>query len=100
MKPTPSFSERKAAVITWIGTVVFTLGAVLFGIRGLVGLHACLYTSLDATRNHDWGAGRLGDLLDRMMSLCSRPLIFRLQRRAACHALMETIQSTPCRQCP
>jgi hypothetical protein len=30
MKQTPT-SERKAAVIIWIGTVVFTLGAMLFG---------------------------------------------------------------------
>jgi hypothetical protein len=31
MKETPTISERKAAVIIWIGTVVFTLVAVLFG---------------------------------------------------------------------
>jgi hypothetical protein len=31
MKETPTISEKKAAVIIWIGTVVFTLGAVLFG---------------------------------------------------------------------
>jgi hypothetical protein len=31
MTPTPYISEKKAAMITWIGTVFFTLGAVLFG---------------------------------------------------------------------
>jgi hypothetical protein len=31
MKQTPTISERKVAVVIWIGTVVFTLGAVLFG---------------------------------------------------------------------
>jgi hypothetical protein len=31
MKPTPTISERKAAVIIWISTVVFALGAMLFG---------------------------------------------------------------------
>jgi hypothetical protein len=31
MKPPPTISEKKAAVIIWIGTVVFTVGAVLFG---------------------------------------------------------------------
>jgi hypothetical protein len=27
----PIISEKKAAVIIWIGTVVFTLGAMFFG---------------------------------------------------------------------
>jgi hypothetical protein len=31
MKPPPNISERKAVVIIWIGTVFFTLGAMLFG---------------------------------------------------------------------
>jgi hypothetical protein len=31
MKKTPTISERKAAVVIWIGTVVFTLGAMIFG---------------------------------------------------------------------
>jgi hypothetical protein len=31
MEKTPYISERKAAAIIWIGTVFFTLGAVLFG---------------------------------------------------------------------
>jgi hypothetical protein len=30
-QPLPNISERKAAVIIWITTVFFTLGAVLFG---------------------------------------------------------------------
>jgi hypothetical protein len=31
MKQRPTVSERKVAVIIWIGTIVFTLGAMLFG---------------------------------------------------------------------
>jgi hypothetical protein len=31
MKPTPFLSEKKAAVIIWVGAVVFTLGAMIFG---------------------------------------------------------------------
>jgi hypothetical protein len=31
MKPPPAISERKAAVIIWIATAFFTLGAMLFG---------------------------------------------------------------------
>jgi hypothetical protein len=31
MKQPPTTSERKAVVIIWIGTVVFTQGAILFG---------------------------------------------------------------------
>jgi hypothetical protein len=31
MKQPPASPERKVAVIIWIGTVVFTLGAMLFG---------------------------------------------------------------------
>jgi hypothetical protein len=27
----PTISERKAAVIIWIGTIVFAVGAMLFG---------------------------------------------------------------------
>jgi hypothetical protein len=30
-QPPPTISERKAAVIIWISTAVFTLGAMLFG---------------------------------------------------------------------
>jgi hypothetical protein len=31
MKPTPDIFEKKAAVIIWIGTALFALGAMLFG---------------------------------------------------------------------
>jgi hypothetical protein len=31
MEKTPYNPEKKAAVIIWIGTVVFALGAMLFG---------------------------------------------------------------------
>jgi hypothetical protein len=31
MKQPPAISERKAAMIIWITTVFFTLGAMLFG---------------------------------------------------------------------
>jgi hypothetical protein len=31
MKQPPTIPERKAAAIIWIGTAVFTLGAMLFG---------------------------------------------------------------------
>jgi hypothetical protein len=31
MKPTPIISEKKAAVWIWIGAVVFTIGAMIFG---------------------------------------------------------------------
>jgi hypothetical protein len=31
MKQSPAISEKKVAVIIWIGRVVFTLGAMLFG---------------------------------------------------------------------
>jgi hypothetical protein len=31
VKKTPYISEKKAAVIIWMGTVVFALGAMLFG---------------------------------------------------------------------
>jgi hypothetical protein len=31
MKPTPFISEKKAAVVIWIGTAIFTFGAMIFG---------------------------------------------------------------------
>jgi hypothetical protein len=31
MKPAPYLSEKKAAVVIWIGTAFFTIGAMLFG---------------------------------------------------------------------
>ena len=31
MQKSPYISERKAAVFIWIGAVVFTIGAMLFG---------------------------------------------------------------------
>jgi hypothetical protein len=29
MKPTPFISEKKAAAVVWIGTAVFTIGAMI-----------------------------------------------------------------------
>jgi hypothetical protein len=31
MKPTPIISEKKAAIVIWIGAAVFTIGAMIFG---------------------------------------------------------------------
>jgi hypothetical protein len=31
MKTTPIISEKKAAILIWIGTAVFTIGALIFG---------------------------------------------------------------------
>jgi hypothetical protein len=31
MKSTPNISEKKAAIWIWIGAVVFTIGAMIFG---------------------------------------------------------------------
>ena len=31
MKPTPSISEKKAAIVIWIGAAIFTIGAMIFG---------------------------------------------------------------------
>jgi hypothetical protein len=31
MDPTPYISEKKAAILIWIGTAVFTIGALIFG---------------------------------------------------------------------
>jgi hypothetical protein len=31
MKPTPFISEKKAAIAIWIGAIVFTVGAMIFG---------------------------------------------------------------------
>jgi hypothetical protein len=31
MKPAPYLSEKRAAVVIWITTAVFTLGAMIFG---------------------------------------------------------------------
>ena len=31
MKPTPSISEKKAAIVIWIGAALFTIGAMIFG---------------------------------------------------------------------
>ena len=31
MKPTPIISEKKAAVVIWICTTVFAIGAMIFG---------------------------------------------------------------------
>jgi hypothetical protein len=31
MKPTPIISEKKAALVIWIGAAVFTIGAMIFG---------------------------------------------------------------------
>jgi hypothetical protein len=31
MKPTPIISEKKAAILIWIGMAVFTIGAMFFG---------------------------------------------------------------------
>jgi hypothetical protein len=33
MKPTPIISEKKAALVIWIGAAVFTIGAMIFGHR-------------------------------------------------------------------
>jgi hypothetical protein len=30
MKPTPIISEKKAAIVIWVGTI-FTVGAMIFG---------------------------------------------------------------------
>jgi hypothetical protein len=31
MKPTPSISEKKSAIVIWIGAAIFTIGAMIFG---------------------------------------------------------------------
>jgi hypothetical protein len=31
MKPTPTISEKRAAILIWIGTTLFTIGAMFFG---------------------------------------------------------------------
>jgi hypothetical protein len=31
MKPTPVISEKKAAIVIWIGAAIFTIGAMIFG---------------------------------------------------------------------
>jgi hypothetical protein len=31
MKTTPTISEKKAAIFIWIGTALFTIGAMIFG---------------------------------------------------------------------
>jgi hypothetical protein len=31
MKPTPNNSEKRAAVLIWIGAAIFTIGAMIFG---------------------------------------------------------------------
>jgi hypothetical protein len=31
MKSTPTISEKKAAIWIWIGSAVFTIGAMIFG---------------------------------------------------------------------
>ena len=31
MKPPPIISEKKAALLIWIGAAVFTIGAMIFG---------------------------------------------------------------------
>jgi hypothetical protein len=31
MKTTPIISEKKAAILIWIGTAVFMVGAIMFG---------------------------------------------------------------------